>query len=755
MLTLLTAMDLTVSAWLTYLPALAAALLCALGSMSGGMAIGMTAVAVLALGVGIGANMDAVSAVRQWIASLTDSGVVPDQERRSGAGAFMLIYHRGGIPFALAIYVAKLILSYALNEDMSFGIAVPGLIAALSALALSGEVPKDAGSWRAILCAVLAVVLALAIVPTDRITWEPLETAAQVVRTVFEDYFQFTEERVPFTISTEGYNYAIEVNGEVEPMLGGPADPDEDAVMVVTADSDVLLRGTIRRTYTGSYWSDTEAKARYLYYDFLRSSVREKVFSMSDNDAFDEVEVSVEFLTTGTSSLFITSRLESFDMDASRALYYNSIGEIFLTDPVEEGDSYSFVGYQVGDEDAVRDAIASASLEDDSYYDEIYEACTQLPDGIEEGVYTLALELTEACDNDYDKAKAIEYWLRENCVYSLTPDYPDSDRDFVSQFVLTDRVGYCSYFASAMTVMCRIAGLPARYVEGYYVRANNGEAVTVTGEDAHAWTEVYFSGIGWVSFNPASGSGGGSEGMDDDEAAVDPIEEETTPSESGVDSYEDDSDSDEDDSQDDSQDDPTPPPEDDTSDLPDDQDEDDSNDDTDLEDDQTPTPPPDAFSDSDPPDDDDDSNIRWLWILLIILLILILLAILCLLIRKRLNATDPIRLSEQAEDAVKASMILYRSILTMLQQTGQAPMSGETPGAFARRVDAQTPNPDFVAFADAVALSAYARAEISEASVDVGRNAYRTFEKGLKRGERLRYMMTRITKGLGEFEIIP
>ena len=94
-------------------------------------------------------------------------------------------------------------------------------------------------------------------------------------------------------------------------------------------------------------------------------------------------------------------------------------------------------------------------------------------------------------------------------------------------------------------------------------------------------------------------------------------------------------------------------------------------------------------------------------------------------------------------------------ILTLLAQTGQVPMSGETPGAFARRVGAQTRNPDFIAFADAVAMSVYARAGASRESVEQGRCAYRAFLSGLRRGERLRFAVTRIFKGLGDFESIP
>ena len=208
-------------------------------------------------------------------------------------------------------------------------------------------------------------------------------------------------------------------------------------------------------------------------------------------------------LAEGTSSLFVTGRLASFDMSLDTAVYYNSIGELFLSRRVQAGDRYSFTGWQAGPE--LRAAVAAAQA--DGGDAEALEACLQLPEGIEPGVYELVASLTAVCENDYDRAAAIAEWLSENCAYVLDPVYPDAQRDFVSQFVLETREGYCSYFASAMAVMCRIAGVPARYVEGYAVPA--GEGVVVTGENAHAWAEVYFDGIGWVALDPSTGSGAG------------------------------------------------------------------------------------------------------------------------------------------------------------------------------------------------------------------------------------------------------
>ena len=59
-----------------------------------------------------------------------------------------------------------------------------------------------------------------------------------------------------------------------------------------------------------------------------------------------------------------------------------------------------------------------------------------------------------------------------------------------------------------MTVLARAIGLPARYVEGYAADPDADGVARVTQQDAHAWTEVYFPGFGWLPFDPTPGAGG-------------------------------------------------------------------------------------------------------------------------------------------------------------------------------------------------------------------------------------------------------
>ncbi|MDI9470719.1 MAG: transglutaminase-like domain-containing protein [Bacillota bacterium] len=102
-------------------------------------------------------------------------------------------------------------------------------------------------------------------------------------------------------------------------------------------------------------------------------------------------------------------------------------------------------------------------------------------------------------------------WL-QSMHYSLeVVDVPEG-QDFV-EHVLATQSGYCVYYASALAVLCRTLGIPARYVEGFAVGGEREGAVVlaspmkVTNRSAHAWTEVYFDGIGWLPVDPTPGEG--------------------------------------------------------------------------------------------------------------------------------------------------------------------------------------------------------------------------------------------------------
>jgi transglutaminase-like putative cysteine protease len=116
-------------------------------------------------------------------------------------------------------------------------------------------------------------------------------------------------------------------------------------------------------------------------------------------------------------------------------------------------------------------------------------------------MYRLARRLASGSRSTYGVALAIESYLKANYTYSEKPparQYP------LESFLFEDRIGYCQQFSGAMALMLRMDGIPARVAAGFLPGTYDGQTreLEVRALDAHSWVEVYFSGIGWVPFNP-------------------------------------------------------------------------------------------------------------------------------------------------------------------------------------------------------------------------------------------------------------
>ena len=136
----------------------------------------------------------------------------------------------------------------------------------------------------------------------------------------------------------------------------------------------------------------------------------------------------------------------------------------------------------------------------------IMERYTQLPPDLPGRIRGLAHEITVAAATPYDKAVLVERNL-QRLKYNLEIDPPPFDADGVDHFLFDQRQGYSEYFASAMAVLLRSVGVPARVAAGY----TTGEATDVPGiyavrdSNSHGWVEVYFPGYSWVPFEPTPG----------------------------------------------------------------------------------------------------------------------------------------------------------------------------------------------------------------------------------------------------------
>jgi transglutaminase-like putative cysteine protease len=149
-------------------------------------------------------------------------------------------------------------------------------------------------------------------------------------------------------------------------------------------------------------------------------------------------------------------------------------------------------------------SIAELRATSDEYPENILDRYLVLPRSVPGRVRRLAENITRGKTNPYDKAKAIEVYLRANYPYDLEVPAPPPDQDVADYFLFDLKKGYCDYFATSMVVMARAAGIPARFVSGYSPGAYDApNAQYIVRElNAHSWAEVYFTGIGWVEFEP-------------------------------------------------------------------------------------------------------------------------------------------------------------------------------------------------------------------------------------------------------------
>ncbi|WP_067510339.1 DUF3488 and transglutaminase-like domain-containing protein [Actinoplanes sp. TFC3] len=206
-----------------------------------------------------------------------------------------------------------------------------------------------------------------------------------------------------------------------------------------------------------------------------------------------EVEVTDDYAQSLAPVYTSTIKMDGLDGAWS---YDRNAQAVFSTRTTTRGQKYSF--------DYVRAKFTPAELReaqqlpaDDPYVTQF----TSVPR--DRNVEQLVTKLTQDKDTPYDKMMALyRYFSKENGFqYSVTTTSTDSSASAVAAF-LENKRGYCQQYAGALAWMARTAGLPARVAFGF-TRGNtrDGNAYVLTNRNAHAWTEVYFDGYGWIPFD--------------------------------------------------------------------------------------------------------------------------------------------------------------------------------------------------------------------------------------------------------------
>jgi len=243
--------------------------------------------------------------------------------------------------------------------------------------------------------------------------------------------------------------------------------------------------------YNGHYWMATSTRVEHLP---AGQSIRSAGNITSLQGSTQQVTQHVTRLQVDDKSVFVTGELLSLDQPSS--MLRSNSGEIISI----TSDQSRYTAVSLVRSPSVEQLRAAGSI-----YPSSINSYLELPNELPVRVRDLALNLTADQPTPYDRVVVLEAYLRQ-FPYSLEVPGPPSGRDAVDYFLFDLKKGYCDYYASAMVILSRAAGIPARLVQGYsegLYDQSQGHFV-VRASNAHAWVEIFFPDIGWVEFEPTS-----------------------------------------------------------------------------------------------------------------------------------------------------------------------------------------------------------------------------------------------------------
>ena len=267
----------------------------------------------------------------------------------------------------------------------------------------------------------------------------------------------------------------------------------KDTVMMqlsTTQSGPLYLRGAAKDIYTGTSWesSDEATQAESVYAQTSLGTA----FG-SDNQA----AVQIKNYRDNATVLFAPYGYISC----------TSADDILSDLRIEIGENDYVIYYWPG----VRtlDITQQTGHVNADYDQYVQDHCLQLPDGVKDELYNLAVSY--GYDPNMSTAQTIAWvaeFIRSVGTYKLNVSRQPTNFDFALYFLEQSKEGYCVHFATAAAVMYRALGIPARYASGYRVTVADDSMVTdVTDQDTHAWAEVYLSGLGWIPVETTPGFG--------------------------------------------------------------------------------------------------------------------------------------------------------------------------------------------------------------------------------------------------------
>ena len=335
----------------------------------------------------------------------------------------------------------------------------------------------------------LVITIAAAAAPSP--SFAPLEGASAALDDVsVEVRRQFN--RLFLGLPARGSYYTIAFE-ESTAFRGNPNLTDQ-LLFRVSGGPPTYWRGRVYTTYTSEGWDTVET-------DLIPFEEVPQIDVRGQTSATHEFKVAA-----ATDTLFSGGLPAGFDEPAEAMVASGDPGDV-LQVLFSEGREYYPTRVNLNYVSTGIETTAVPSqlrLAGEDYPEHVASTYLQLPETLPRRVRALAEAIASDRTNAYDTASSMRTYLQLRHPYNLDIAAPPEGQDGVDYFLFDVREGYCDYYASAMTVMLRVAGVPARYVVGYASGAYNPtrNAYEVRELHYHAWVEAYFPEYGWVPFEP-------------------------------------------------------------------------------------------------------------------------------------------------------------------------------------------------------------------------------------------------------------
>ncbi|MDQ7820992.1 MAG: transglutaminaseTgpA domain-containing protein [Armatimonadota bacterium] len=417
---------------------------------------------------------------------------------------------RRDLKYSLASAVVLVAVGGAYARDLAYGLVVAVFaLAATTAVAalywpegapLRGLLRAGAGAGAAVVLAAAAVFVAVPRGEGLRVRWMPvsprLPWAARLHTRIVNPAYPEADQAGPqrdVVFNPLGY---VGFSTFVDLRLRGV--PDERLVLRVRSTRPAFWRGLGFDEYTGQGWRMTDPSVEELIPDQVRFVAR-----LGEDEPWP----------AGSEQVVQTFYVEADQPNVIFAAYrpfevYFPTGLVAvdryagLRSPItlEPGMVYSVISRVPSPTPAL---LAREHGEIPPSVRERYLQVPRLPDRVRQ----LAADLAAGGGSPYGKAVAVADYLRRCCTYTLQAPPLPPGADAVDHFLFVTRQGSCEAFSSALAVLLRAAGVPARLVTGYTTGAYNRLTgyYEVRNSDAHAWVEVFQPGVGWVAVDPTPG----------------------------------------------------------------------------------------------------------------------------------------------------------------------------------------------------------------------------------------------------------